>query len=98
MFINRLHFTFMMLAFVFVGTGFVAPQISGLTTMVGNIRSVQSALGLTVLLFGMSPIWQVQVAARVFRKDEDQQLTTESLLLALGNFLAPFPYWEELDC
>lgn len=86
-FINRLHFTLMMLAFFFVGTGFVALQISGLTTMVGNMRSVQNALGLAVLLFGMSPVWQVQVAARVFRRDEDQQLTTESLLLVLGIFL-----------
>lgn len=86
-FINRLHFTLMMLAFFFVGMGFVALQIVGLTTMVGNMRSMQNALGLTVFLFGMSPIWQVQVAARAFRKDEDQQLATESLLLALGIFL-----------
>ncbi|KAI5841175.1 hypothetical protein DFP73DRAFT_481725 [Morchella snyderi] len=86
-FINRLHFTLMVLAFFFVGTGFVALQISGLTTIVGNMRSVQNALGLAEFLFGMSTVWQVQFAAKVFRRDEDQQLTTESLLLALGIFL-----------
>ncbi|KAL7266322.1 putative monocarboxylate transporter mch1, partial [Rhizina undulata] len=101
-YINRMHFVLMMLAFFFTGAGSVCLHIAGITTLAENLGTVKG-LVIGSVAYGLSPIWEAETAMAVFMQGEELKVekmfvgfaiffTGVSLLGALG--LSVFPVRE----